>query len=121
MDRNDLRAFPDSAFSQVAAKFEVLALADDGLTLGMTVGDGNLRPGGTISGPTMFSLADVAFCFALLSGTGPDRPGKGAGGHDERHHGFHAQAGGGARLFANIWGKITVHDALELRGEKGLN
>ena len=33
--------------------------------------DGRLRPGGTVSGPTMFELADLAMYAAVLSRIGP--------------------------------------------------
>lgn len=35
------------------------------------VGDANLRPGGTVSGPTMMALADTAFYFVVLAHIGP--------------------------------------------------
>jgi uncharacterized protein (TIGR00369 family) len=37
----------------------------------MFVGAGNLRPGGTVSGPSMFALADLAVYFAILRRIGP--------------------------------------------------
>ena len=37
----------------------------------MFFGDHLLRPGGTISGPSMFALADVAMYAAVLASTGP--------------------------------------------------
>lgn len=37
----------------------------------LAVGDDHLRPGGTVSGPTMMGLADVAVYAALLSRIGP--------------------------------------------------
>ena len=37
----------------------------------MVYGDHLLRPGGTISGPAMFSLADVAMYAAVLASIGP--------------------------------------------------
>ena len=39
--------------------------------LRMIYGDHLLRPGGTISGPAMFSLADVAMYAAVLASIGP--------------------------------------------------
>jgi uncharacterized protein (TIGR00369 family) len=36
------------------------------------VGERNLRPGGTVSGPAMFSLADVAVYLAILAMIGPE-------------------------------------------------
>jgi uncharacterized protein (TIGR00369 family) len=38
----------------------------------MHVGEKNLRPGGTVSGPAMFSLADVAVYLAILAMIGPE-------------------------------------------------
>ena len=37
----------------------------------MVVGEEHLRPGGTVSGPTMFSLADVGVYLAILARIGP--------------------------------------------------
>jgi uncharacterized protein (TIGR00369 family) len=37
----------------------------------MHISDEHLRPGGTVSGPTMFLLADVSFYLATLSMIGP--------------------------------------------------
>jgi uncharacterized protein (TIGR00369 family) len=37
----------------------------------MTVNELSLRPGGTISGPTMMALADFAMYVAVLGGIGP--------------------------------------------------
>jgi uncharacterized protein (TIGR00369 family) len=37
----------------------------------LLLGDDHLRPGGTVSGPTMMGLADVAVYAALLSRIGP--------------------------------------------------
>ncbi len=39
--------------------------------LRMAYGDHMLRPGGTISGPSMFALADVAMFVAVLASVGP--------------------------------------------------
>ena len=44
---------------------------DSGSSARMAVGDGHLRPGGTVSGPTIFALADVAVYLAVLSRIGP--------------------------------------------------
>ena len=37
----------------------------------MCVGEANLRPGGTVSGPAIFAMADVAVYLAILSRIGP--------------------------------------------------
>lgn len=39
--------------------------------LRMRVGDDSIRPGGTVSGPTMFMLADTALYIAVLASIGP--------------------------------------------------
>jgi uncharacterized protein (TIGR00369 family) len=36
------------------------------------VSDADLRPGGTVSGPTIFELADAGFYLALLAMIGPE-------------------------------------------------
>lgn len=71
MDIPDLQAFMVQAFAQVAADFRIETLADEGLTVRMMIADQHLRPGGTVSGPSMFALADVAIYLAVLSRIGP--------------------------------------------------
>ncbi|MGB0818707.1 MAG: PaaI family thioesterase, partial [Candidatus Puniceispirillaceae bacterium] len=47
--------------------------SDEGrLSVEMPVNDKHLRPGGTVSGPSMFALADVAFYLAILQKIGPE-------------------------------------------------
>lgn len=45
--------------------------AGEELALRLIVAERHLRPGGTVSGPAMFGLADVAFYLALLQRIGP--------------------------------------------------
>tara|TARA_R110001606_G_scaffold57185_1_gene138231 strand:+ start:784 stop:1209 length:426 start_codon:yes stop_codon:yes gene_type:complete len=71
MDMAALNAFLRSDFPQVADQFVVDAACKEGVTLRMRVNDLHLRPGGTVSGPTMFGLADVAIYLAILSRIGP--------------------------------------------------
>ncbi len=47
------------------------SLGDGKAVMRLAVGDDHLRPGGTVSGPTMMGLADVAVYAALLSRIGP--------------------------------------------------
>ncbi len=56
------RAAPTLKVEQVAHGFAQLRLGYD---------PGSLRPGGTISGPAMFTLADVAMYVAVLASIGP--------------------------------------------------
>ena len=71
MTIDDLHAFMAEAFVQVAGDFVVEELEPTRLRLRMKVGADNLRPGGTVSGPSMFSLADVAVYLMTLSRIGP--------------------------------------------------
>ncbi|MFC3182357.1 PaaI family thioesterase [Cypionkella sinensis] len=71
MDVAALQAFLARDFAQVAADFVVERAEADGLTLRLRVQERHLRPGGTVSGPAMFALADVAMYLAILSRIGP--------------------------------------------------
>lgn len=71
MDIPALQTFLEVQFPQVAGELEVIALPDDGLTVKLKVQDQHLRPGGTVSGPSMFQLADVAVYLAILARLGP--------------------------------------------------
>lgn len=71
MDKASLEAFIARDFTQVSRDFRVEAVTDQGLDLRLLVTEAHLRPGGTVSGPTMFALADVAVYLAILSRIGP--------------------------------------------------
>ena len=71
MDASALNAFVTRDFGQVAADFTVDQVTDQGIRLRLMVAERHLRPGGTVSGPTMFALADVAVYCVLLSRIGP--------------------------------------------------
>lgn len=71
MGRAALEAFLVQEFPQVAADFAVEELREDALVMRLKVAERHLRPGGTVSGPTMFALADVAIYLAILSRIGP--------------------------------------------------
>ena len=70
MDASALNAFVTRDFGQVAADFTVDAVTDQGIRLRLMVAERHLRPGGTVSGPTMFALADVAIYLAILARIG---------------------------------------------------
>lgn len=63
--------FLDREFPQVTGEFAAERLTAEGLVLRLKVADKHLRPGGTVSGPAIFALADVAFYLALLARIGP--------------------------------------------------
>ncbi|MDG3040074.1 PaaI family thioesterase [Roseicyclus marinus] len=71
MDVAALTRFLDEVFPQVAPDFVIEDLADKRLTVRLRVEDRHLRPGGTVSGPTMFALADVSVYLAILAMIGP--------------------------------------------------
>lgn len=71
MTKEELQGFLTEAFPQVAAEFQIEAITGEGALVRLKVGPQHLRPGGTISGPSMFALADVAVYLALLSRIGP--------------------------------------------------
>jgi uncharacterized protein (TIGR00369 family) len=70
MKLEELRAFLRQEFPQVAEEFRVEEAGEE-LALRLIVAERHLRPGGTVSGPAMFGLADVAFYLALLQRIGP--------------------------------------------------
>lgn len=71
MNEQALAEFLEEEFPQVRGQFRIERLTDAGLVLRLVVADGHLRPGGTVSGPAMFGLADVAVYLAILSRIGP--------------------------------------------------
>ena len=71
MDVAALMAFLASDFSEAADDFVVERADETGLDLRLRVCARHLRPGGTVSGPTIFTLADVAVYLAILSRIGP--------------------------------------------------
>ncbi|TKD18236.1 PaaI family thioesterase [Rhodobacter capsulatus] len=70
MDVTALNAFLRRDFAQVADMFEVIAAGEETL-IRLRIDDSHLRPGGTVSGPSMFALADVGIYLAILSRIGP--------------------------------------------------
>lgn len=68
MTQADLTQFLATSFEQVADQLDIRST--DPLTLRLLVGRAHLRPGGTVSGPAMFLLADVAAYLAILAQIG---------------------------------------------------
>ncbi|MBL9055009.1 MAG: PaaI family thioesterase [Rhodobacteraceae bacterium] len=71
MTAAELQAFLARDFGQVADDFAVERADEAGLALRLRVAGRHLRPGGTVSGPSIFALADVAMYLAILSRIGP--------------------------------------------------
>ncbi|PID35845.1 MAG: thioesterase [Rhodobacterales bacterium] len=70
MDAAALDAYLGEVFPQVAGMFSIEDLAPMRVTVRAHVTERELRPGGTVSGPTMFALADVAVYMAVLAMVG---------------------------------------------------
>ena len=71
MTAAELQAFLARDFAQVAQDFVVERADGAGLCLRLRVAARHLRPGGTVSGPSIFALADVAMYLAILARIGP--------------------------------------------------
>lgn len=71
MDAAALEAFIAREFPQIDGQYRVEALQEHGVTMRLLVGEANLRPGGTVSGPSIFGLADLAMYFSILRRLGP--------------------------------------------------
>lgn len=66
--KEEISAFMAAEFPQ--SKCVVEAVGDMGATVSLPVGVGELRPGGTVSGPTLMTLADTALYIAILGEIG---------------------------------------------------
>lgn len=71
MDADALMAFLDREFPQVAGEFTIEELGEMRIRTRLNVGERHLRPGGTVSGPSIFALADVSVYLAVLAMIGP--------------------------------------------------
>ncbi|NDR55101.1 PaaI family thioesterase [Aliiruegeria sabulilitoris] len=72
MQGADLESLIAEVFPQVANDFRVEAVTEDGIRLRLRVAEKHLRPGGTVSGPSIFALADCAMYMAVMSRIGPE-------------------------------------------------
>ena len=70
LNKQELNEYLQEIFPQIHNDFPVDALDRDGITMRLRVGAQHLRPGGTVSGPSMFALADVAVYAMVLSRLG---------------------------------------------------
>lgn len=71
MDMAGLTAFMAREFPQVSEDFVIEDVSPMQVRVRMAVADRHLRPGGTVSGPSMFALADVGIYLAVLAMIGP--------------------------------------------------
>jgi uncharacterized protein (TIGR00369 family) len=74
MDVEALVSFLEREFPQINAEgmaFTVTDAGDGFATMRLDPTERHLRPGGTISGPTLFALADITAYVAILAQIGP--------------------------------------------------
>lgn len=71
MSVDQMNGFLVQVFQEVAGDFHVEAAREGEVTVRLLVQDRHLRPGGTVSGPSMFALADVAAYMVTLAHIGP--------------------------------------------------
>ncbi|MGB1236376.1 MAG: PaaI family thioesterase [Planktomarina sp.] len=71
MTKPALHTFLNVVFPQVADQFRVDRVATNEIDVTLLVNESHLRPGGTVSGPSMFALADVAIYLAIMAMIGP--------------------------------------------------
>ena len=72
MDVKELDRFLDEAFPQARTfGFEIDELDEEHIRLRLPVSKQHLRPGGTVNGPVLMSLADSATYMLVLARLGP--------------------------------------------------
>jgi uncharacterized protein (TIGR00369 family) len=71
MTPEELQTFIAQVFPQIKDDFVIEELEEMRIKVRLKVRDDHLRPGGTVSGPSMFGLADVSVYFAIMAMVGP--------------------------------------------------
>lgn len=74
MDRDALNRFLETDFPQIHTDgkvFDVTEVGPGTVVMRLDPNERHLRPGGTVSGPTLFALADVAAYCVVLAHIGP--------------------------------------------------
>lgn len=66
----EMQTYLEEIFPQVHGMFGIDRLDAEGVTMRLHENERHLRPGGTVSGPAMFSLADVTAYVAVLGFVG---------------------------------------------------
>lgn len=69
-DRAEIIAFLQQEFPQSLEKCQIDAILPKGAVVSYRIGFDELRPGGTVSGPTMVTIADFALYVAILGELG---------------------------------------------------
>lgn len=75
MTVEQVNAFIAAEFPQLNAlsdSYQAVDIFDGGCTVRLNAVERHLRPGGTVSGPSLFTLADIGGYVCVLSHAGPD-------------------------------------------------
>ena len=72
-DKKTLLEYVECIFPQIKDEFLIDMLEEDAIVVRMRVQNKHLRPGGTVSGPSIFALADVAVYMSVLAAIGPKK------------------------------------------------
>lgn len=70
LNKKELSDYLAQVFPQVHEDFVVEDLTETTITMRLVVAERHLRPGGTVSGPSMFGLADVCVYAMVLARKG---------------------------------------------------
>ena len=70
-NKETLLEYVETIFPQIIGEFQIDHLDEALLIARLLVQEHHLRPGGTVSGPSMFSLADISVYLSVLAAIGP--------------------------------------------------
>ncbi len=70
LNKEELTDYLSQVFPQIRDDFAIDDLSEDTITMRLLTDDRHLRPGGTVSGPSMFALADVSVYAMVLARVG---------------------------------------------------
>lgn len=70
LNKEELTDYLAQVFPQIRDDFAIDELTEDTITMRLLTGERHLRPGGTVSGPSMFALADVSVYAMVLARVG---------------------------------------------------
>ena len=70
VNAEEMTEFLSEVFPQVEGMFSIDRLDEEVLVMRLHASERHLRPGGTVSGPAMFALADVGAYVATMSRIG---------------------------------------------------
>ena len=69
---SELSSYLDEVFPQVVNRYRIVDLQQGYVRVFQNITQENLRPGGTVSGPAIFSLVDIGMYILLLAHIGKE-------------------------------------------------